>query len=80
MPNRPSAEIAFATLTKRHRGLPVLVVLLAGCTQPPDRVFVPGSPFTHVVEVRTAQGVTAAVKTGQWFELHARRQTGAVDR
>ena len=37
-----------------------LMALVAGCTQPPDRVFVPGSPFTHVIEVRTAQGATAA--------------------
>ena len=61
---------------KRHHGLPVLMALIAGCTQPPDRVFVPGSPFTHVIEVRTAQGATAAVKTGQWLELHGRRRTG----
>ena len=53
-----------------------LLALLAGCTQPPDRVFVPGSPFTHVIEVRTAQGATAAAKTGEWLTLHARRRTG----
>jgi hypothetical protein len=61
---------------RRHGGLPVLLALLAGCTQPPDRVFVPGSPFTHVIEVRTAQGATAAVQTGEWLTLHARRRTG----
>jgi len=60
----------------RHRGLLALLALLAGCTQPPDRVFVPGSPFTHIVEVQTAQGATAAVKVGEWLTLHARRRTG----
>jgi len=58
------------------RYLPALMGLLAGCTQPPDRVFVPGSPFTHVIDVRTAQGAIAAVKTGEWLTLHARRRTG----
>jgi hypothetical protein len=51
-------------------------MVLAGCTKPPDRVFVPGSPFTHVVDVRTAQGATAEVRTGEWLSLHARRRTG----
>src|SRR6185503_17573566 len=60
----------------RHGGLPALLALLAGCTQPPDRVFVPRSPFTHVVDARTAQGATAAVKTGEWLTLHARRRSG----
>jgi hypothetical protein len=53
-----------------------MVALLAGCAQPPDRVFVPGSPFSHVIDVRTAQGATAAVKMGEWLTLHARRRTG----
>jgi hypothetical protein len=53
-----------------------LMAVLAGCTQPPDRVFVPGSPFTHSVEVQTAQGATAAVKVGEWLPLHGRRRTG----
>src|SRR5678816_2239125 len=53
-----------------------LMALLAGCTQPPDRVFVPGSPFTHVIDVRTAEGATATVKVGEWVTLHARRRTG----
>jgi len=36
--------------TKRSTGLGgllALLALLAGCTQPPDRVFVPGPPFTQ---------------------------------
>lgn len=52
------------------------MALVAGCTQPPGRVFVPGSPFTHIVEARTAQGVTADIKMGEWLDLHARRRTG----
>jgi hypothetical protein len=60
----------------RHGGLLVLMAFLTGCTEPPDRVFVPGSPFIHVIEVRTAQGATAAVRTGEWLTLHARRRTG----
>ena len=52
------------------------MALVAGCTQPPERVFVPGSPFTHIVEARTAQGVTADIKMGEWLDLHARRRTG----
>jgi hypothetical protein len=60
----------------RHGGLLVLMACLTGCTQPPDRVFVPGSPFTHIIDVRTAQGATATVKTGEWLTLHARRRTG----
>jgi hypothetical protein len=66
-------------MTERNSTAPrtfALIALLAGCTQPPDRVFVPGSPFTHVIEVRTAEGATAAVKVGEWVTLHARRRTG----
>jgi hypothetical protein len=61
---------------KSHRSLALVMALAAGCAQPPDRVFVPGSSFTHVVEVRTAQGAEAEVKVGEWLTLHARRQTG----
>jgi hypothetical protein len=59
-----------------HRALAIFLTFVVGCTRPPDRVFVPGSPFTHVVEVRTAQGLTAEVKTGEWLTLHASRRTG----
>jgi hypothetical protein len=52
------------------------IVLAAGCDRPPDRVFVPGRPFTHVVEVRTSQGGAAEVRAGEWLTLHARRSTG----
>ena len=56
--------------------LPGLLAILVACDRPPDRVFVPGSPFKHVVEVRTAQGVSAEVRVGEWLTLHARRATG----
>ena len=61
---------------KSLRFLSVFLTLVTGCTRLPDRVFVPGSSFTHVVEVRTAQGLTAEIKTGEWLTLHARRRTG----
>jgi hypothetical protein len=61
---------------KRHRLLAISLALVVACTRLPERVFVPGSAFTHVVEVRTAQGLAAEVKTGEWLTLHARRRTG----
>jgi hypothetical protein len=51
-------------------------MLLVACARPPERVFVPGSPFKHVIEVRTSQGVSANVRVGEWLTLHARRATG----
>ena len=48
-----------------------------------ERVFVPGKPFQHVVEVRTNQGTTARVRVGEWLTLYGRRSTGpwiAVER
>jgi YcxB-like protein len=48
-----------------------------------ERVFVPGKAFTHVVEVRTDQGMTARVRVGEWLTLYGRRSTGpwiAVER
>jgi hypothetical protein len=54
----------------------VSALLLAACTSQPERVFVPGSPFRHVVEVRTAQGTSAEARVGEWITLHARRETG----
>jgi hypothetical protein len=60
-----------------------LLMLLVACTPQPERVFVPGTPFKHVVEVRTSQGVSADVRVGEWLTLHARRATGpwvAVER
>ncbi len=68
--------IAALRATKNHRVLPIFLALVAGCTTLPDRVFVPGPGFTHVVDVRTAQGLTAEVKAGEWLMLHARRRTG----
>ena len=50
--------------------------MLTGCTKLPERVFVPGAPFTHLVEVRTAQGATAEIRAGEWLTLHAQRRTG----
>jgi hypothetical protein len=60
-----------------------LPLLLIACARQPERVFVPGTPFQHVVEVRTSQGVSADVRVGEWLTLHARRATGpwvAVER
>jgi hypothetical protein len=53
-----------------------LLVLLVACSSPPERVFVPGKPFRHVVEVSTAQGQAASVRVGEWLTLNARRSTG----
>lgn len=53
-----------------------VVALLTACARPPERVFVPGKPFRHEVEVRTAQGPAARVRAGEWLTLHARRTTG----
>jgi hypothetical protein len=59
------------------RGRPIaLAVLLVACARQPERVFVPGTPFRHVVEVRTSQGLVADVRVGEWLTLHARRETG----
>ena len=52
------------------------LTLAAACERQPERVFVPGAPFRHVVEVRTSQGVSADVRAGEWLTLHARRGTG----
>jgi hypothetical protein len=53
-----------------------LVMLLMACARQPERVFVPGTPFRHVVEVRTSQGVAANIRVGEWLILHGRRSTG----
>jgi len=63
--------------------VPSLLILVSACRTEPERVFVPGKPFKHVVEVRTAQGITANVRVGEWLTLHGRRSTGpwiAVER
>ena len=52
------------------------LMLLMACTRPPERVFVPGTPFKHLIEVRTSQGMTASVRMGEWLTLHGRRSTG----
>jgi hypothetical protein len=54
-------------------GLPIL---LMACARQPERVFVPGTPFKHVVEVSTSQGVAANIRVGEWLTLHGRRTTG----
>ena len=54
----------------------LLLLVSAACSKPPDRVFVPGHPFTHTIDVRTAQGATANVRVGEWLTLHGRRSTG----
>jgi hypothetical protein len=56
--------------------IPGLLMLLMACDQQPERVFVPGKPFRHVVEVRTSQGVAPSIRVGEWLALHARRSTG----
>jgi hypothetical protein len=53
-----------------------LLMLPLACARQPERVFVPATPFKHVVEVRTSQGVSADVRVGEWITLHARRATG----
>ena len=59
------------------RRLVALPALLAACRPPPpDRVFVPGAPFRHVVEVSTSQGFSAEVRVGESLTLNARRATG----
>jgi hypothetical protein len=58
------------------RGVLGLLTLLMACARPPERVFVPGTPFRHVVEVGTAQGVVASIQVGEWLTLHGRRSTG----
>ena len=51
-------------------------LVLAACTSPPERVFVPGSPFRHVIDVRSSQGTSAEARVGEWITLHGRRETG----
>jgi hypothetical protein len=62
-------------VTPRHAAV-ALVTMLVACSIPPDRVFVPGKPFTHVIEVRTEQGAAADIRVGDWLTLHGRRSTG----
>ncbi len=52
------------------------LMLLFACTSQPERVFVPGTRFRHVVDVRTSQGRFADARVGEWVILHARRTTG----
>ena len=52
------------------------LLLFAACTPPPERVFVPGQSFRHVIEVRTPHGAAAKVRVGEWLTLNARRVTG----
>ena len=64
-------------------GVGGLLTILAACSSAPERVFVPGAPFKHVVEVRTTQGLAADIRVGEWLTLHGRRSTGpwiAVER
>jgi len=43
-----------------------LLLVVVACAQPqPERVFVPGKPFTHVIDVRTAQGLEGWVRVGE---------------
>jgi hypothetical protein len=53
-----------------------LLILLTACTRQPERVFVPGAGFKHVVQVGTSQGPAANVRVGEWLTLHGRRWTG----
>jgi hypothetical protein len=46
------------------------------CSPPPPRVFVPGKPFAHTIDVGTSQGPAASVRVGDWLMLHGRRSTG----
>lgn len=67
----------------RTFGVLALLMLLMACARPPERVFVPGEPFEHVVEVGTPQGVAASIRVGEWLTLQGRRSTGpwiAVER
>ena len=43
------------------------LVLLACDPPPPERVYVPGPSFTHVVKIRTEQGESARVAAGEWL-------------
>ena len=53
-----------------------MLTLVTACSSAPERVFVPGKPFTHVVEVRTDQGAAAGIRAGEWLTLSATRATG----
>jgi len=59
----------------RKAGLGCLL-LVGACSPPPELVFVPGQPFSHVIDVSTAQGAAATLRVGEWLILHARRATG----
>ena len=62
-------------MTARH-GVFALLTMLLACTSEPARVFVPGTPFHHGIEVRTDAGAQAEVRVGEWLTLHGRRTTG----
>ena len=57
-------------------GVGGLLLMLLACSSEPARVFVPGAPFKHVIEVRTAEGAAANIRVGEWLMLHGRRSTG----
>ena len=64
-------------MTRRRAMTALCGILLFACTPPPpDRVFVPGPSFTHLVQVRTPQGPATDARVGEWITLHARRATG----
>ena len=63
--------------------VPSFLILVSACRKEPETVFVPGKAFKHVVEVKTAQGMTANVRVGEWLTLYGQRSTGpwiAVER
>lgn len=64
------------SVTAHRWGVAALLAVLAACSRQPERVFVPGQPFRHVVEVNTSQGLAADVRVGEWLTLHGRRETG----
>jgi hypothetical protein len=53
-----------------------LVLSTMACARAPERVFVPGAPFRHVVTISTEQGDHATVSVGQPLTLHATRESG----
>lgn len=63
-------------MTTRRLFLSSLALGTIACTRTPERVFVQGTPFRHVVTVSTGRGDHPTVSVGQPLTLHATRESG----
>jgi hypothetical protein len=53
-----------------------MVLSVCGCASEPERIFVQGTPFRHVVTITSERGNHATVAIGEPLRLHASRDSG----